>query len=226
MVDSAAQISPVLENALAFYRSNYAVAFYVSLTDRAAIRPVGLPSRPRTCRFCRRSEPHATFAQEAHAIPRCVGNRNLLTYEECDECNTRFSRLEDDLAKFTLPARTFGRVRAYRGIPSLAHPKDQWRVDALGGDFKIRQLADRSIFTEDEETKELHFRIPLQKHRPLGVYKAFLKMALSVAPRGELDNFDHAMKWLLTDGVSEKGIYPLDAGSLKSWSGRSICLPA
>jgi len=54
---------------------------------------------PRKCRFCGRDETMATFRSDAHIIPAAFGNRSLLSYEECDDCNQQIgSRLEDDLA--------------------------------------------------------------------------------------------------------------------------------
>jgi hypothetical protein len=90
---------------------------------------------PRACRFCRQSAPQASFRDDAHAVPRLTGNDVLFTYDECSACNKRFSALEDDLGKFTLPARLSGPVRGYRKIPSLKTTDS--RMDVHPGNLRI-----------------------------------------------------------------------------------------
>lgn len=45
----------------------------------------------RICRFCGRDSQHTTFKNDAHIIPQSLGGtKELICYEECDECNKRF----------------------------------------------------------------------------------------------------------------------------------------
>jgi hypothetical protein len=54
----------------------------------------------RTCRFCGRSYPDAPFSGYSHLLPKMIGNSNLYSEFECDDCNEGFSKLEDDLANY------------------------------------------------------------------------------------------------------------------------------
>lgn len=63
----------------------------------------------RRCRFCFRGKKEgATFFSEAHAISEALGNKMLIQYEECDECNSYFEKnIEKHLIKYLDIYRTF-----------------------------------------------------------------------------------------------------------------------
>jgi hypothetical protein len=75
---------------------------------------VGTIVTPRICRVCKRStDEGATFKKYAHIVPQALGNRELVSVEECDACNSSAGMgLENDLITFlslqraTLPLRT------------------------------------------------------------------------------------------------------------------------
>ncbi|MFO0953892.1 MAG: DUF2934 domain-containing protein [Isosphaeraceae bacterium] len=60
--------------------------------------------KPRTCRFCERAEPSATFRNRAWAVPPSLGNSALLIWDECDDCRTQFdATLAPAFDAFTRP---------------------------------------------------------------------------------------------------------------------------
>lgn len=202
--------SPMIERSFEFYKSNYEI-LYLSPFLRPDISRhyIGSRSYPRHCRFCGLSEPHVTFSHEAHAISASIGNRMLFSYEECNNCNKKFSNFEDDFGKYTLVARTFARIRGRTKVPSVTPVKD------ADGIFKIEADQDRLNITGrageipaemNERDQILYFNIALQKYRPRGVFKALLKMAMSLLPSEELVNFSEAMLWLNSDGVEENSL--------------------
>jgi len=192
------------EMALAFYNANYDSLFYGELRPGQRVM-IGTKS-PRICRFCGRGTPEVTFKSDAHAVSRLTGNNVLLTYDECSSCNDRFSKLEDDLGKFTLPARTFGLVRGYQKIPSLK-TRDA-RMDMNPGSLRIEvdPATLDQIISEDLENHTLTVSVPMQSYRPLGVYKAFVKMAATLLPTSELGQFQEALRWLASEAVEENAV--------------------
>jgi HNH endonuclease len=59
--------------------------------DKHTKEAVGEPDKSkRVCRFCGRKQPDVTFKNVAHAISESLGNKKIILYEECDECNARF----------------------------------------------------------------------------------------------------------------------------------------
>lgn len=82
-------------------------------------RYYGSPS-PRVCALCGRSAPVVSFDHEAHALPAALGNRRLFSLEECDLCNGRYSKWENELVNMFAPERIFGGVRGREGPPKIS----------------------------------------------------------------------------------------------------------
>src|SRR4051812_14719952 len=83
----------------------------------------------RRCRFCHRGEPEVTFKSDAHAVPEFLGNRSILSLNECDSCNTFFAtEYEDHLSKWSLFARSASQVRGKKKKPTFKNPEETLRV--------------------------------------------------------------------------------------------------
>ena len=46
----------------------------------------------RVCRFCKQKYPSGKFNSIAHTISEALGNKKLITNDECDECNSYFDK--------------------------------------------------------------------------------------------------------------------------------------
>lgn len=177
-----------------FYADNYNVIYWKALTAFPEQR-LGA-NNPRCCRFCGRSRHEVKFKKAAHTISKMIGNVSLFSLDECDECNLKFALFEDDFGKFTMPDRTFGQVAGYKKIPTL-RTGDGNRVEISPGQWQIdvQPQSPSSIEIEDQE-RSIKVEIKLQPYRPLAVYKALVKMAVSVAPEEELPFLKDARDWL------------------------------
>lgn len=108
------------------FAMNYEVAVHHVL-DAATTQYVGSPRR-RVCRFCERAAPATTFAEVRPALSEALGNRSLLTYEECDECHELFAEgIEADLHTF------LARVRAGLGPGGRPTMPQRISIAALKG---------------------------------------------------------------------------------------------
>ena len=107
---------------------------------------------PRACTLCQ--NPKATFRSDAHVLPALTGSRWLLTYDECDQCNSLYGGLlDDELGKMLLPARAFGRIPARKG-PS-AKMKLRSTGGSVGGQGANKPLA-MQIHAEDDSLTYKH----------------------------------------------------------------------
>ncbi len=149
-----------------------------------------LGQMPRVCRFCSRAAPDVTFRKEAHAVPELAGNGTLISLNECDECNSRFAAFEDDLGKLTLLERIGGQVLGKGGVPSAKTGQNNSRIDLKASGFVIAEHEGDPIAEIDKDKKTLTITISPQSYRPLGVYKALLKIALTL-----MDETDLAKGW-------------------------------
>jgi hypothetical protein len=172
-------------------------------------------AKNKRCRFCGKAEPEVTFRKEAHAIPESLGNKSLFTNYECDTCNKTFGDgIEDSFGKWSKPMRMMARVRGKKGVPTIKKgSQGGWRIEYVNAGFKISQIEGDPVMEVDEERKVITFKLPRDPYIPVAVLKTFVKMALTIMPEEELDNFRTALSWIceLDHGrrFLPKGGYPI-----------------
>ena len=152
------------------------------------------------CRFCGGTSPDVSFKHKAHAIPEFLGNRRVLSKNECDLCNDYFSSsCEDHLAKYLGITRTLGQMKGKNGVPSYKATNQLSRIDVTTSGIIIKDNEHDGIASIDTSTNSLVVKGECQPYRPLSVYKAFVKMALSVLPYSFLNAFTDVVKWIRTE---------------------------
>ena len=156
---------------------------------------VGSKEVPRKCRFC--DLPAPTFSTEAHAIPECLGNHQLILHEECDACNKFFSeKLEDHLDKYTKPFRTIAQIKGKKKVPAYKSKDYSTRIQ-LDQTLKVTAYEDSDHVQIDEENSTVQLKLNLEPHIPAAAYKALVKIAISTIADGrELEAFKYTIRWL------------------------------
>ena len=148
------------------------------------------------CRFCGKDKTQTTFRKKAHVIPEFLGNKTLRTKNECDKCNEKFGKLlEDNLAKFLLPYNSLTQVCGKNGVPTYIDQANNIRIKSINGSAEISNF-NSPLIKLDEQNKSLTIQMQTQKIKPIKVYKAFLKMALSIMPENELINFRELIAYI------------------------------
>jgi hypothetical protein len=204
-----------IATSIQFYQDCYDIV--VNRVIAARGRKVILGSKPEICRFCGETRPAVAFKKEAHAVPELAGNRTLISLYECDECNDRFSAFEDDLGKLTLLERIAGQVLGKAGVPKAKSGKSRISVGLTG--FKIDEHAGDSIVEFDHDNNTMTVTIDPQTYRPLGAFKALVKIALTLMEEADLAHVSEALKWLrapdlTTDQVDDGTRYTC----IRSWT--------
>ena len=189
-----------LQEATNFYEQNYrGVCAYV-LTDSDKEKVVLGSSQDQRCRFCGKRAPEVSFKLEAHAIPESLGNKKIFSLYECDTCNKFFgSGIENDFGNWSKPARSLGRRRGKRGVPTLKGSGDSsWRMEWANNQFSITAGSDEGDvpFKASDDMRTLTFELKRDPHTPMAVLKAFVKMALTIIPDEEVPNFREALSWI------------------------------
>lgn len=151
------------------------------------------------CRFCGQSEPDVTFKTLAHALPEALGNKSLSSNYECDDCNHAFGiGIETHLGKWSKPMRTMARIRGKNGYATMEKQGGGWKIrssEAAG--FYISAYEDDLIFDFDEVAQRLKLTIPVEPYIPFAVLKAFWKIAITLMPEDELENFVDVRRWIM-----------------------------
>ncbi|WP_023975991.1 HNH endonuclease [Clostridium beijerinckii] len=152
----------------------------------------------KVCRFCGKKEPEVTFEKKAHAIPELLGNKNLFTYYECDNCNGKFCKnLEKHLASFLGISRTLLKVKGKKRIPKYEKGDDEIYVE--DGRIIIKTSKINSVLKTYNSDKKMEITTIKDRYIPIAVYKCFTKMAISIISDEELEKIDWTIEW-----VSEK----------------------
>lgn len=185
-----------IEDRLAFFIENYEMI----ATGTYSIGPKKFlkDGEVRFCRFCEKDESETSFKTIAHAIPECLGNHQLILLDECDACNKHFSeKMEDHLDKFTKPYRIAGQIRGKNGVPSYKTLNKKNRID-LKEKLVVQSQHDEDFFEIDHQNNEITINFHQEPHIPLAVYKALIKIALSIIEsKHEVEPFRATIKWLL-----------------------------
>ncbi len=168
----------------------------------------------RSCRFCQGREPEVTFKQVAHAAPELLGNRSLISMNECDSCNGFFGGgggHEDHLGKWS------GLARAIAQIPKKSSGKPKFKSN--DGTFRVETIDDRlhihlptgsvdEFLANGIPTKmDIEGDTRSQPYVPIRAAMALVKIACSLCPMEDLGQCRAAIKWIL--GLKTTRIAPL-----------------
>ena len=163
----------------------------------------------RKCRFCGRTKADgATFKKKAHAISNLVGNRQLFSYYECDECNEKFSHYESDFAEYLKPYHAILKVYGKRGVPKYKQYLSN--IDNSDGKLKINIFEEDPTIKVDVDPKTNSLSIKCRRsYVPLNVYKTLLKMALTIMPEEDIKHFSSAINFINNEKAVPKMKLPV-----------------
>jgi len=148
----------------------------------------------RVCRFCDKPNGEVTYRKIAHSISEALGNKKIITNDECDTCNEKFGTgIENDLILYLNLYRSFFGIKSKNGIPKLK-----------GKNFEIENKGTIEIkqYLTDEEINDPNrddFKVRLETSQGFtaqNVYKTLAKYALGVIDREQMTNFTDTIKWI------------------------------
>lgn len=170
--------------------------------NQTADEVISSGTTPRTCRFCGKIEPNVKFKKRAHAISELCGSHHLLSDYECDDCNNKFSKYERQFSQFMLFYHAILGVEGKKGIPTYQRDRNGTTgVSNEGGIANIKsQVNEEPIFKI--KRKDGKFIVSgTRTYVPLDVYRALLKMALTVMPETEMQYLQETLKFLTDETV-------------------------
>ena len=145
-----------------------------------------------------------------------MGNKWVVSLDECDECNSKFSVYEDALAKALGPFLTLGGVEGKKGVRQTGRSQSSSyiRHSHEDGKRRISIRAQGGGVSMDPATGKMRAAIEVtgDKFVPLLAYKALCKMGLALMPDDELKNFMKLTGWIGNTGGGTD-IAPLEVGA-------------
>ena len=159
----------------------------------------------RVCRFCGKKMPEVSFKNKSHAISEALGNKGLICFEECDECNKRFNEsIERDIAHLFAPHLMLHGVAGKNGIPTIEGDgilikNDTRSRAAIGRDTIVYTLRE---MPNSQDPRAMAATISNSDYRlysdytPQNVYKCLCKYVLSLIDSSELPYFQDTIAWI------------------------------
>lgn len=161
----------------------------------------------RICRYCGKGKPAVNFKNNAHLVPKFLGNRLVRCYFECDSCNELFGKYEANLSNFIgirgylVPSENIGmeRQRVYKSQSgnSLLYPSKRG--------IEISDLK-KDILETLPENKGFKCIAKKKPYIPLNVYKSLVKIVLSTLKDEVLVNFKKTLEFLVSNKYDEDKI--------------------
>ena len=178
-----------------YYMENYNFFTYIDTKDKINYTT---STKDRSCRFCKKKFSKKEFSKKAHAIPELLGNKNIISKDECDECNEFFGKkLEDSLSKFLGLERNIHQILGKNGIPSYMSNNKAIRIDEVDGKIIVQQqIKGKEAIKIDKEKKEIILHEDGVQFCPIAIYKALVKIGISILPPEELEYFQDTINWL------------------------------
>ncbi len=153
----------------------------------------------RKCRFCGCVDP-AKFNDVAHAIPEALGNKSLVCYEECDDCNHTLNKIEEHFVRF---------MDIRRSIYRIARKESTRAINVIGENFLLRPNTDgdAELYIMEDAVEPLQdkpdkFFVQLNNKSTVTnekMYKALVKMVIDLIPTKYLNVFGNTIKWIRSD---------------------------
>lgn len=149
----------------------------------------------RTCRWCNNTAYSAhkvTFNEKAHAISEALGNKNLILYDECDECNHKFAEgIEKDITNHFKILNTVWGIKGKNGIPKIKFND----VEIVNNELKNRiEISSRKIETKNDIPISITYNA--DKLTKQNIYKALCKYALSLIEEEIFKDFGWTVDWI------------------------------
>lgn len=177
----------------------------ITSTDDMKSQILAKEIRAQECRFCKLNPENTTFSQKTHLLPELLGGNSILTTDECDECNKLFSGFESHLSTFFRPYLVISGVTGKKKIPkfqSRTNNRDESTRTVMSSDDMRRIQINLGLLEDyklDKEHKTATIKFRKEPYIPLNVYKALLKIGLSLLPLKYIEEYSSSFK-LLTKG--------------------------
>lgn len=197
---------------IAFYEQHYQIVVDLLLVTKVPIKLYDYENdSERKCRFCGKLKPEVNFRKKAHAIPEFLGNKSLISMNECDICNEFFAReYEDHLAKWFGPMRSLCQMQGKKGTPK--YKSDTFIAERGNKSIELFVNSNSSVMNIKEGSSGT-FKIPVemktQPYIPIRAAQAFIKSAISILPRELLSECENTILWLVNKASVNLDKFPV-----------------
>ena len=155
------------------------------------------------CRYCHQTSTDR-FRTTAHTFAEALGNKWIVSRDECDDCNQLFARYDDALAKAVSPFLTLGGTK---GKGNKVRQTGRTGGRAVMSHNKTMTGPGLMFVANDADFGKcfgvgpggvLELKLPVDDvpFKPRYAYKALAKMGFALLPDEELPNYEKLRLWL------------------------------
>lgn len=201
-----------------FFNDNYDVILQLNFSEDVCFDDRENETDKRICRFCGNIESEKiTFKKEAHAVSNCLGNKSILTENECDSCNSNFGKtIENELGNYFKHFKPLLRITGKKGHAKFVQQGKKETEISIDEDLVLEVKTNNDEHVElDLENKKVKFKLKSSAYSPFAVYQSFMKIFFSVLPKEYVKEADFIKLILNYDGLERyteflEGIQNLD----------------
>ncbi|RNI30158.1 hypothetical protein EFA69_11710 [Rufibacter immobilis] len=161
----------------------------------------GNHKKNNTCRFCgaKTNEQNqfgsiVSFNKKAHAFSEALGNKKVLTSDECDSCNERFGAhkgIESSLINLLQVFRSTYSLEGKKGLKKLKG-KD-FLIDSSG----FLDILKRVNLSDSTQKQSIETQLNLNEtFIPQDIYRCLSKYILSVIDKQDVIHFQNTIDWI------------------------------
>jgi hypothetical protein len=156
----------------------------------------------RRCTLCGHVPPLARFGSAAHVIPEALGNKTLKTRDECDACNSRYGRSQDnELATFLRPELSLARVPGKGGPKKYSLGTGRSSLGGAGraDPVSVAVREGDSSFVIDYTERGVSIKTPGVSFAPIGAMKSMARATWHVLGPERQARYAELRRWLCSE---------------------------
>jgi len=162
---------------------------------------LGDEGKDRNCAICEKSEPEVSFSSEAHLLPQLTGRRELISLEECDECNARMGReYEPHLASLLMDNRAINCMKSSSTGTVKLQPKGSKCYiggQACGENLEIVLVeGDDGIRLEEWGANTIKLVYTRPGYYPQKASKSIAKSVYLSIPKKDRNSYKQLREWI------------------------------
>lgn len=192
-------LGPEFLEQLRVIHSIYDIRYFIWLNDT---RKKLKPKRGRTCRYCGKSYPEVKFSTNAHTFPEGIGNKYHLSDFECDDCNHKFGKYENDFINYIGPFRTLAELTGKKGVPKYKSRDKKMSIEQVYKDtldIKLSAIGLKNRIVKKPDGSGMLIQVEGDPYTPINVFRCLLKTAISLVDSEDLNHLSDSIRFLMDD---------------------------
>lgn len=178
--------------------------------DLDGSRKYHIGTKNSVCRFCGKSKPDVKFSNKAHALSEFLGNKQIICFEECNDCNDFFSKIEQQLFNFQSVLFPLYGIKGKTGIPKVKASDGEIYNENEIVKLKTEIRSEECITYDTKGVGKLKVELsPFGAFIPQKVYQCLVKYAIGVIKTEFLNHFNESIEWIRNENPPHQELPPV-----------------